>query len=83
MRFANSQYMRLTIVDEAKRSVPTFKHLQASHIWAFVHGRGELNYEEQNHLKRCDHCEAISKYFAVYAKEQVAEVVDEDCAQAA
>ena len=75
--------MRLTIVDEAKRSVPTFKHLQASHIWAFVHGRGELNYEEQNHLKRCDHCNAISKYFAVYVEEQVAEVVDQDCAQAA
>ena len=83
MRFANSGYMRLTIVEEAKRSVRKFKHVQAGHIWAFVHGRSELNYEEQNHLKRCDHCEAISKYFAVYAKEQVAEVVDPDCAQAA
>jgi hypothetical protein len=75
--------MRLTIVEEAKRSVPKFKHVQASDIWAFVHGRGELNHEEQNHLKRCDHCEAISKYFAVYVERQVAEVVEQDSPQAA
>jgi len=50
-------------VENAKR---TFKHIQATSIWAFVHGKGELNYEEHNHLKLCPHCVAIFEYFTVY-----------------
>ena|SRR5437660_11388487 len=52
---------------EVARS-PKFKHLQAGNIWAFVHGKGELNYEEHNHLKRCKHCEAIFQYLAIYGE---------------
>jgi len=44
----------------------TFKHIQATNIWAFVHGKGELNYEEHNHMKQCQHCVAIFEYFTVY-----------------
>jgi hypothetical protein len=44
----------------------TYKHIQATNIWAFVHGKGELNYEEHNHLKQCQHCVAIFEYFTVY-----------------
>jgi hypothetical protein len=49
-----------------ERSARTFKHIQATNIWAFVHGKGELNYEEHNHLKQCLHCVAIFEYFTVY-----------------
>jgi|SwirhisoilCB3_FD_contig_31_12555955_length_611_multi_4_in_0_out_0_2 hypothetical protein len=50
-------------VEPAKR---TFKHIQATNIWAFVHGIGELNDEEHKHLKQCQHCVAIFEYFKVY-----------------
>jgi hypothetical protein len=49
-----------------EHSRPTFKHIQATNIWAFVHGKGELNYEEHKHLKQCQHCVAIFEYFTVY-----------------
>jgi hypothetical protein len=83
MPFAISCYMKLTVVEAAQRSIPKFKHIQVSHIWAFVHGRGELDYEERNHLTRCDHCRSIFKYFAVCAQGAVEEPVDQDCAQPA
>jgi len=44
----------------------TFKHIQATNIWAFVHGIDELNYEEHKHLKQCQHCASIFEYFKVY-----------------
>jgi hypothetical protein len=71
------------LLDVAQRSTSNFKHVQASNIWAFVHGKGELNYEEHHHLKRCTHCEAIFKYFVIYGKRAEVETPVEDWAQAA
>ena len=56
------------IIERPRTSIRTFKHIQATNIWAFVNGEGHLNDEEQNHLRRCRHCAAIFKYFAVYSK---------------
>jgi hypothetical protein len=55
--------MTTRTIETSKR---IFKHIQATNIWAFVHGKGELNYEEHNHLKLCQHCVAIFEYFTVY-----------------
>jgi len=53
---------------EVQWSISKFKHVQASSIWAFVRDNGELNYEEHNHLRHIKHCDAIFKYFAIYAE---------------
>jgi len=68
---------------EVQRSISKFKHVQASSIWAFVRDNGELNYEEHNHLRRCKHCDAIFKYFAIYAETSRFSEAIEDHAKAA
>ncbi len=68
---------------EVQRSISKFKHVQASSIWAFVRDNGELNYEEHNHLRRCKHCDAIFKYFAIYAENSHFSEAIEDHAKAA
>ena len=42
------------------------KHVAATRIWAFVHAKDELDFEEHSHLRNCKHCDAIFKYFAVW-----------------
>ena len=64
MRVASTRDMTNSLID-VQRSVSKFKHVQATSIWAFVRGNGELSYEEHNHLKRCKHCDAIFKYFGI------------------
>ena len=78
-----SRCMTEKLLDVEQRTTSNFKHVQASNIWAFVHGKGELNYEEHHHLKRCKHCDAIFKYFVIYDKQAEVEAPVEDCAQAA
>jgi len=76
MRVASTRDMTNSLID-VQRSVSKFKHVQATSIWAFVRGNGELSYEEHNHLKRCKHCDAIFKYFGIHAgPDSVCEAVE-------
>ena len=75
--------MKLKSFGVARRSTSKFKHVQAGNIWAFVHGKSELTYEEHNHVKRCTHCDAIFKYFAIYGSRAQVEQTVEHVGQAA
>ena len=46
------------------------KHVEARRVWAFVHGKGDLERDELLHLPDCKHCEAVLTFFALYGADE-------------
>jgi hypothetical protein len=45
-------------------------HIDAKRVWAFVHGKGDLQREDFAHLHDCKRCESVFMFFALYSEEE-------------